>query len=207
MKRNFNYGEWLLVAALFFCRSNLAQGFDVAQGSISGNGTPADLGVPFGQTFRPTISADLFGIGLGLVNVGQPSALTIELFHTDGQGGLIGSPLRSGSLSAEEVAAFGPQSGSPIFTPVYVSVWFESSYAQSPGEQLAFTINGNPMSFYYGPGNSYPEGQMLGDPSKDLVFSTLLVPEPTPVTLLLSGLAVAGCLGFLRRRHPIQTRG
>jgi hypothetical protein len=207
MKSNFNYGKWLLLAALFFCGSTLAQGFDVVQGSISGNGTPADLGTPFGQTFRPTVSADLFGIGLGLVNVAQPSALTIDLFHTDGQGGLIGSPLRSGSLSAEEVAAFGPQSGSPIFTPVYVRVWFESAYAQSPGEQLAFTINGNPMSFYYGPGNSYAEGQMLGDPSKDLVFSTLLVPEPGPVAVFLSGVAVSACVGFLRTPRRIQTRG
>src|SRR5262245_47881241 len=118
-----------LIFAFIFCPTAIvAQGvIDVSQSNIIGNGNSDQLGDPFGQTFRPTVSGQLAGIVLGIVNVNTPAPLSISLYLSDSSGTLIGSPLALGSLSAQEVNAFATQ---PATTPVLVYCPFNSPYSQ-----------------------------------------------------------------------------
>ena len=104
---------WALVFALIFCAgSTFAQGtIDVSQSNISGSEFSSQLGNPFGQTFRPTIAGQLGGVVVGIVNVNTPAPLSLSLFLTDASGALIGNPLASGSLSAQEGACLRYHSG------------------------------------------------------------------------------------------------
>lgn len=83
----------------------------------------------------------------------------------------------------------------PPATPLWFPVYFDQPYAQTPGELLAFTIEGGgSLNFYYASGSAYAGGRLLADGAKDLTFATL-VPEPGAASLFL----FAGSLLLLRR--------
>jgi hypothetical protein len=153
--------EWTVIFALIFCAgSTFAQGtIDVSQSNISGSAFSSQLGNPFGQTFRPTIAGQLGGVVVGIVNVNTPAPLSLSLFLTDASGALIGNPLASGSLSAQEVLAFAT---TPAATPVFVYIPFDTPYSQLPGQSLAFTIDQNPLSFYYSKRQLLSRGPNVG---------------------------------------------
>jgi hypothetical protein len=179
---------FLGILSYFYTANLSAQGIiEVSQGNISGNALGFLLGDPLGQSFHPKTTGQLGGIVLGLVNVNTPAPLSVLLFRTDASGVIIGSPLASGSLNAQEVNAFATDLPA---TPIYVAVMFDSPYSQLAGESLAFSVGYNPLPFYYGPGNSYLGGQVLGDATKDLVFTTLLVPEPSTIAFIPLGLLI-----------------
>ncbi len=189
---------WLLSAAAGQCLTPNDLVADVIQANVSGNGTSAQLGSPFGQSFRPTSDQALSGIALALVNTESATDLTVSLFATDASGTLIGNALTSGVISSAEIIAFGEPGN---FTPVWIPVLFQQPYQETPGERLAFVVNQNPMSFYYAAGTSYANGSLLGDPSKDLAFATLVVPEPSVTGLmgLAMGMGVVG--GIFRKKR------
>jgi hypothetical protein len=160
---------------------------DVQQPNISGNATGAQLGLPFGQSFTVGSLTPMYGFALALVNTQNANSLTYSLWHTDPSGlAISGQPLATGALSAAQVQAFEPQGG-PVVTPIWIYARFDQPYAQTPGERLAFTVQGaNAMSFYFANGSTYSGGSLLGDSSKDLTFATI-IPEPSATALFITG--------------------
>jgi hypothetical protein len=175
---------FILFVLLWSVLAGRSQGTsDVIQSNISGNSLASSLGNPFGQSFTAATLQLLYGVGLAVVDNSGAGDIRIFLYHTDSSGSaLLGSPLASGTVTAAQINAFYTPGATPLWFPVY----FSQPYAQTPGENLAFTVTGGgSLHFYYAAGSSYSGGQLLGDPGKDLTFATL-VPEPAPLFLGLT---------------------
>jgi hypothetical protein len=172
---------------------------EVAQPNINGSATGAELGSPLGQSFTSQSSSPLTGLFLASVDTASAADLSFQLWRTDAAGAaLVGSPLASASITASQIALFAPTTG--VGTPIYFPVTFDQPYAQTQGERLAFTISGgDAMKFYFGNGSGYRGGQLLGDPSRDLTFATI-VPEPS--TWILSALGLT--LFVIIRHHRVS---
>jgi hypothetical protein len=171
-----------LFAILAYPLTSSAFVIDIGQSSISGNAPSSSLGSPFGQSFIPTLNAELTGIALALVNDTGASDLLISLYHTDSSGTeLIGSPITTGFLTQASIHELY----TPAVTPFYLTFFFDTPYAQTPGEKLAFTVSDSLLNFYYAPGSTYSGGSLLSDAGKDLTFATLVVPEPATSMLML----------------------
>lgn len=185
--------KWLIALQLFLLAGSvsfaetLPVDADVQQPDINGSSTGAQLGSPFGQSFVASSTAPLYGIGLAAVGISSLRDLHFQLWRTDATGAaLVGDPLASGNITAAEIASFAP--GDVVATPIWFPVYFAQAYVQTPGERLAFTIEGgNEMEFYFGNGTTYIGGRLLGDPSRDLTFVTI-VPEPSTFALIGIGL-------------------
>jgi hypothetical protein len=92
----------------------------------------------------------------------------IVLYHSDSSGtALLGGPITSGRITTAQIDSYY----TGVVTPLWFPVYFDQPYAQTPGEHLAFTIEG---------------GGVLADGTKDLTFTTL-VPEPGMLALYLVG--------------------
>ncbi len=170
-----------------------AQETDVRQILINGNAPASALGSPFGQSFVPTVFNQLTGVVLATVDNTGVADIHVALWRSDASGSvLLGSPITSGTITAAEINSFY----TPAATPLYFPIYFDQSYSQTPGERLAFTIEGGvTLNFYYAVGSSYSNGRILGDASKDLLFATI-VPEPGIITLLLIGVLFLFLLRF-----------
>jgi hypothetical protein len=165
---------------------------NVSQLNINGSAEASALGSPFGQSFVPTSLQPIIGVGLAVVNNSGVGSIQLSLYHSDATGsGLVGSPLTTGTITAAQINSYY----TPVVTPLWFPVYFDQPYAQTPGEHLAFTIEGGgSLDFYYASASAYSEGRLLADGTKDLTFA-ILVPEPGTVSLFL----FAGSVLFLRR--------